>query len=118
MNRISRYYFHRSVLSLLIAAMIYALPGMTAFTSNVIGVVNDETVDGSQRVDERGTTNNAHIINHGNQEVYGGISNGSVIDTGGHQEVSGHGSYQGRLIIQSLTVAARQLVREEFLQGR
>nr|MDN1694919.1 hypothetical protein [Escherichia coli] len=29
------------------------------------GVVNDETVDGSQRVDERGTTNNAHIINHG-----------------------------------------------------
>ena len=96
MNRISRYYFHRSVLSLLIAAMIYAPPGMTAFTSNVIGVVNDETVDGSQRVDERGTTNNAHIINHGNQEVYGGISNGSVIDTGGHQEVSGHGSYQGQ----------------------
>ncbi|EEV7412095.1 hypothetical protein EIF30_23650, partial [Escherichia coli] len=25
---------------------------------------------------------------------------------------------RGRLIIQSLTVAARQLVREEFLQGR
>ena len=69
MNRISRYYFYRSALSLLISAMIYAPPGMTAFTSNVIGVVNDETVDGSQRVDERGTTNNAHIINHGNQEV-------------------------------------------------
>ncbi|HBA6806635.1 TPA: hypothetical protein J1492_004589, partial [Escherichia coli] len=77
MNRTSRYYFHRSVLSLLISAMIYAPPGMTAFTSNVIGVVNDETVDGSQRVDERGTTNNAHIINHGKQEVYGGVSNGS-----------------------------------------
>ncbi len=42
MNRTSRYYFHRSVLSLLISAMIYAPPGMTAFTSNVIGVVNDE----------------------------------------------------------------------------
>ena len=35
---------------------------MTAFTPDVIGVVNDETVDGSQRVDERGTTNNTHII--------------------------------------------------------
>ncbi|GAB0743206.1 hypothetical protein LL13C14_31740 [Escherichia coli] len=42
---------------------------MAAFTTNVIGVVNDETVDGVQKVDERGTTNNTHIINHGQQEV-------------------------------------------------
>ncbi|WP_213061844.1 hypothetical protein, partial [Escherichia coli] len=64
MNRTSPYYCRRSVLSLLISALIYAPPGMTAFTPDVIGVVNDETVDGSQRVDERGTTNNTHIINH------------------------------------------------------
>lgn len=61
MNRTSPYYFRRSVLSLLISALIYAQPGMAAFTTNVIGVVNDETVDGNQRVDERGTTNNTHI---------------------------------------------------------
>ena len=42
---------------------------MAAFTTNVIGVVNDETVDGNQKVDERGTTNNTHIINHGQQNV-------------------------------------------------
>ncbi|STM69124.1 outer membrane protein [Escherichia coli] len=63
MNRTSPHYCRRSVLSLLISALIYAPPGMTAFTPDVIGVVNDETVDGSQRVDERGTTNNTHIIN-------------------------------------------------------
>ncbi|MDF8942080.1 hypothetical protein OU616_28640, partial [Escherichia coli] len=73
MNRTSPYYCRRSVLSLLISALIYALPGMAAFTPDVIGVVNDETVDGSQRVDERGTTNNTHIINHGQQNVYGGV---------------------------------------------
>lgn len=56
MNRTSPHYCRRSVLSLLISALIYAPPGMTAFTPDVIGVVNDETVDGSQRVDERGTT--------------------------------------------------------------
>ncbi|WP_212741069.1 hypothetical protein, partial [Escherichia coli] len=67
MNRTSPHYCRRSVLSLLISALIYAPPGMTAFTPDVIGVVNDETVDGSQRVDERGTTNNTHIINHGQQ---------------------------------------------------
>ncbi len=48
MNRTSPYYCRRSVLSLLISALIYALiyapPGMAAFTTNVIGVVNDETV--------------------------------------------------------------------------
>lgn len=58
MNRTSPYYCRRSVLSLLISALIYAPPGMAAFTTNVIGVVNDETVDGNQKVDERGTTNN------------------------------------------------------------
>lgn len=58
MNRTSPHYCRRSVLSLLISALIYAPPGMAAFTSNVIGVVNDETVDGVQKVDERGTTNN------------------------------------------------------------
>lgn len=63
MNRTSPYYCRRSVLSLLISALIYAPPGMAAFTTNVIGVVNDETVDGNQKVDERGTTNNTHIIN-------------------------------------------------------
>ncbi len=67
MNRTSPYYCRRSVLSLLISALIYAPPGMAAFTTNVIGVVNDETVDGNQKVDERGTTNNTHIINHGQQ---------------------------------------------------
>ena len=72
MNRTSPHYCRRSVLSLLISALIYAPPGMTAFTPDVIGVVNDETVDGSQRVDERGTTNNTHIINHGQQNVHGG----------------------------------------------
>ncbi|EQV07242.1 hypothetical protein G872_02619 [Escherichia coli HVH 221 (4-3136817)] len=46
MNRTSPYYCRRSVLSLLISALIYAPPGMAAFTTNVIGVVNDETVDG------------------------------------------------------------------------
>ncbi|HIE6720452.1 TPA: hypothetical protein ACXOP3_005133, partial [Escherichia coli] len=38
MNRTSPYYFRRSVLSLLISALIYAQPGMAAFTTNVIGV--------------------------------------------------------------------------------
>ena len=47
MNRTSPHYFRRSVLSLLISALIYAPPVMAAFTTNVIGVVNDETVDGS-----------------------------------------------------------------------
>ncbi len=82
MNRTSPHYCRRSVLSLLISALIYAPPGMTAFTPDVIGVVNDETVDGSQRVDERGTTNNTHIINHGQQNVHGGVSNGSLIESG------------------------------------
>ena len=50
MNRTSPYYFRRSVLSLLISALIYAQPGMAAFTTNVIGVVNDETVDGNPHV--------------------------------------------------------------------
>ncbi|CAM7608943.1 hypothetical protein ESCOCP355B_23250 [Escherichia coli] len=50
MNRTSPYYCRRSVLSLLISALIYAPPGMAAFTTNVIGVVNDETVDGNQKV--------------------------------------------------------------------
>ena len=49
MNRTSPYYCRRSVLSLLISALIYAPPGMAAFTTNVIGVVNDETVDGNQK---------------------------------------------------------------------
>ena len=49
MNRTSPYYCRRSVLSLLISALIYAPPGMVAFTTNVIGVVNDETVDGNQK---------------------------------------------------------------------
>ncbi|HIH6388370.1 TPA: AIDA repeat-containing protein, partial [Escherichia coli] len=96
MNRTSPYYFRRSVLSLLISALIYAQPGMAAFTTNVIGVVNDETVDGNQRVDERGTTNNTHIINHGRQEVYGGISNSSIIETGGEQLVSIHADINGQ----------------------
>ena len=68
---------------------------MTAFTPDVIGVVNDETVDGSQRVDERGTTNNTHIINHGQQNVHGGVSN-------------------GRLIIQPLTEEDRQFMTGAF----
>ncbi len=96
MNRTSPYYFRRSVLSLLISALIYAQPGMAAFTSNVIGVVNDETVDGVQKVDERGTTNNTHIINHGRQEVHGGISNSSIIETGGEQLVSIHADINGQ----------------------
>lgn len=96
MNRTSPYYFRRSVLSLLISALIYAPPGMAAFTTNVIGVVNDETVDGVQKVDERGTTNNTHIINHGRQEVYGGISNSSIIETGGEQLVSIHADINGQ----------------------
>ena len=96
MNRTSPYYFRRSVLSLLISALIYAPPGMAAFTSTVIGVVNDETVDGVQRVDERGTTNNTHIINHGYQDVYGGVSNGSIIESGGYQDVGGHYNFVGQ----------------------
>ncbi|EEZ2734193.1 hypothetical protein K4J27_004093, partial [Escherichia coli] len=96
MNRTSPYYCRRSVLSLLISALIYAPPGMAAFTPDVIGVVNDETVDGSQRVDERGTTNNTHIINHGQQNVYGGVSNGSLIESGGYQDVGRHNNYVGQ----------------------
>ncbi|EFA2309183.1 AIDA repeat-containing protein, partial [Escherichia coli] len=96
MNRTSPYYCRRSVLSLLISALIYAPPGMAAFTPDVIGVVNDETVDGSQKVDERGTTNNTHIINHGQQNVYGGISNGSLIESGGYQDVGGHNNFVGQ----------------------
>ncbi|EFT4886300.1 autotransporter outer membrane beta-barrel domain-containing protein, partial [Escherichia coli] len=96
MNRTSPHYCRRSVLSLLISALIYAPPGMAAFTTNVIGVVNDETVDGVQKVDERGTTNNTHIINHGRQEVYGGISNSSIIETGGEQLVSIHADINGQ----------------------
>ncbi|EFD5055303.1 hypothetical protein F1B66_14700, partial [Escherichia coli] len=34
MNRTSPYYCRRSVLSLLISALIYAPPGMAAFTTN------------------------------------------------------------------------------------
>ena len=96
MNRTSPHYFRRSVLSLLISALIYAPPGMTAFTPDVIGVVNDETVDGSQRVDERGTTNNTHIINHGQQNVHGGVSNGSLIESGGYQDVGSHNNFVGQ----------------------
>ncbi len=96
MNRTSPYYCRRSVLSLLISALIYAPPGMTAFTPDVIGVVNDETVDGSQRVDERGTTNNTHIINHGQQNVHGGVSNGSLIESGGYQDVGSHNNFVGQ----------------------
>lgn len=69
---------------------------MTAFTPDVIGVVNDETVDGSQRVDERGTTNNTHIINHGQQNVHGGVSNGSLIESGGYQDVGSHNNFVGQ----------------------
>lgn len=96
MNRTSPHYCRRSVLSLLISALIYAPPGMTAFTPDVIGVVNDETVDGSQRVDERGTTNNTHIINHGQQNVHGGVSNGSLIESGGYQDVGSHNNFVGQ----------------------
>ena len=96
MNRTSPHYCRRSVLSLLISALIYAPPGTAAFTPDVIGVVNDETVDGSQKVDERGTTNNTHIINHGQQNVYGGISNGSLIESGGYQDVGRHNNYVGQ----------------------
>ena len=96
MNRTSPYYFRRSVLSLLISALIYAQPGMAAFTTNVIGVVNDETVDGNQKVDERGTTNNTHIINHGQQNVHGGVSNGSLIESGGYQDVGSHNNFVGQ----------------------
>ena len=66
--------------------------------TNVIGVVNDETVwNCNQRVmNERGTTNNTHIINHGWQEVYGGISNSSIIETGGEQLVSIHADINGQ----------------------
>ena len=96
MNRTSPHYCRRSVLSLLISALIYAPPGMAAFTHDVIGVVNDETVDGSQRVDERGTTNNTHIINHGQQNVHGGVSNGSLIESGGYQDVGSHNNFVGQ----------------------
>lgn len=96
MNRTSPHYCRRSVLSLLISALIYAPPGMVAFTSDVIGVVNDETVDGTQRVDERGTTNNTHIINHGQQNVHGGVSNGSLIESGGYQDVGSHNNFVGQ----------------------
>ncbi len=64
MNRTSPHYFRRSVLSLLISALIYAPPVMAAFTTNVIGVVNDETVDGVQKVDERGTWICPYISRH------------------------------------------------------
>ncbi len=90
------HYCRRSVLSLLISALIYAPPGMTAFTPDVIRVVNDETVDGSQRVDERGTTNNTHIINHGQQNVHGGVSNGSLYESGGYQDVGSHNNFVGQ----------------------
>ncbi|MFV2736651.1 autotransporter outer membrane beta-barrel domain-containing protein, partial [Escherichia coli] len=90
------HYCRRSVLSLWISALIYAPPGMAAFTPDVIGVVNDETVDGSQKVDERGTTNNTHIINHGQQNVYGGISNESLIESGGYQDIGRHNNYVGQ----------------------
>lgn len=96
MNRTSPYYCRRSVLSLLISALIYAPPGMAAFTTNVIGVVNDETVDGNQKVDERGTTNNTHIINHGQQNVHGGVSNGSLIESGGYQDIGSHNNFVGQ----------------------
>ena len=96
MNRTSRYYFRRSVLSLLISALIYAQPGEAAFTSIVTGIVNGETVDGEQIVDERGTTNDTHIINHGHQTVFGGVSNGSIIEMGGQQDVANHNNYQGQ----------------------
>ena len=96
MNRTNLHYCRRSVLSLLISALIYAPPGMAAFTPDVIGVVNDETVDGSQKVDERGTTNNTHIINHGQQNVYGGISNESLIESGGYQDIGRHNNYVGQ----------------------
>ncbi len=96
MNRTSPHYCRRSVLSLLISALIYAPPGMAAFTTNVIGVVNDETVDGVQKVDERGTTNNTHIINHGQQNVEGGVSNGSIIESGGYQDVGRHNNFVGQ----------------------
>lgn len=96
MNRTSPYYFRRSVLSLLISALIYAQPGEAAFTSIVTGIVNGETVDGDQIVDERGTTNDIHIINHGRQTVIGGMSNGSIIEVGGQQDVASHNDYQGQ----------------------
>ncbi|WP_249939161.1 hypothetical protein, partial [Escherichia coli] len=96
MNRTSPYYCRRSVLSLLISALIYAPPGMAAFTTNVIDVVNDETVDGNQKVDERGTTNNTHIINHGQQNVHGGVSNGSLIESGGYQDIGSHNNFVGQ----------------------
>lgn len=69
---------------------------MAAFTTNVIGVVNDETVDGNQKVDERGTTNNTHIINHGQQNVHGGVSNGSLIESGGYQDIGSHNNFVGQ----------------------
>ncbi|KAA2013412.1 outer membrane autotransporter [Escherichia coli] len=96
MNRTSPHYCRRSVLSLLISALIYAPPGMAAFTPDVIGVVNDETVDGNQKVDERGTTNNTHIINHGQQNVHGGVSNGSLIESGGYQDIGSHNNFVGQ----------------------
>ncbi len=71
-------------------------PGWLAFTTNVIGVVNDETVDGNEQVDERGTTNNTHIINHGQQSVYGGVSNGSIIESGGYQDIGSNNNFMGQ----------------------
>lgn len=118
MNRTSPHYCRRSVLSLLISALIYAPPGMAAFTSNVIGVVNDETVDGSQKVDERGTTNNTHIINHGQQDVYGGVSNRSLIESGGRQYVSANGTHQGQANNTVINGGSQTILDGEFPQGR
>ena len=118
MNRTSPYYCRRSVLSLLISALIYAPPGMAAFTTNVIGVVNDETVDGNQKVDERGTTNNTHIINHGQQNVHGGVSNGSLIESGGYQDIGSHNNFVGQANNQPLTVADSQFMTGVFPQVR
>lgn len=47
MNRISFYYCRRLVFFLLIFVLIYVSFGMVVFIINVIGVVNDEIVDGN-----------------------------------------------------------------------
>ena len=91
---------------------------MAAFTTNVIGVVNDETVDGNQKVDERGTTNNTHIINHGQQNVHGGVSNGSLIESGGYQDIGSHNNFVGQANNQPLTVADSQFMTGVFPQVR
>ncbi|STI63888.1 ABC transporter ATP-binding protein [Escherichia coli] len=93
-------------------------PGWLPSLLMLLGVVNDETVDGSQRVDERGTTNNTHIINHGQQNVYGGVSNGSLIESGGYQDVGRHNNYVGQSNNTTINGADSQFMTGVFPQVR